>query len=147
MVNGVNVPCAAVSPATCFAPALSDGIGTLLLNQQSARLPFYHDDAYGLTSLNVYGGERCPYLITDQVEEYLISGTNLSGGNTAGTQILPDQGTPNGVYRYGVPIVRGQGLRERRQHPECGAKAALPEPITGYVHTASTLSTDPLWQY
>jgi FtsP/CotA-like multicopper oxidase with cupredoxin domain len=42
-------------------------------NQQSARLMFYHDHAYGITRLNVYAGEASPYLIEDQVEKDLIS--------------------------------------------------------------------------
>ena len=34
-------------------------------NQQSARLMFYHDHAWGITRLNVYAGEAAAYLITD----------------------------------------------------------------------------------
>ncbi|MEI7635242.1 MAG: multicopper oxidase domain-containing protein [bacterium] len=45
-------------------------------NQQSARLMFYHDHAYGITRLNVYSGEAAGYLLTDDVEQALItSGT------------------------------------------------------------------------
>lgn len=42
-------------------------------NQQSARLMFYHDHAYGITRLNVYAGEAAGYLITDSVEQELIA--------------------------------------------------------------------------
>ena len=42
-------------------------------NQQSARLLFYHDHAYGITRLNVYAGEAAGYIIRDQVEQALIS--------------------------------------------------------------------------
>ena len=42
-------------------------------NQQSARLLFYHDHAWGITRLNVYAGEAAPYLITDQTEQKLIA--------------------------------------------------------------------------
>ena len=35
-------------------------------NQQSARLMFYHDHAFGITRLNVYAGEAAGYVITDQ---------------------------------------------------------------------------------
>ncbi len=52
-------------------------------NQQSARLMFYHDHAYGITRLNVYAGEAAGYLETDPVEQGLI---------TQG--ILPDVGIP-----------------------------------------------------
>jgi FtsP/CotA-like multicopper oxidase with cupredoxin domain len=34
-------------------------------NEQSSRLMFYHDHVYGLTRLNVYGGEAAGYLIVD----------------------------------------------------------------------------------
>ena len=63
-------------------------------NQQSARLQFYHDHAYGITRLNVYAGEAAGYLITDQVEADLINGTNNSGVNPGLVQVLPDVGIP-----------------------------------------------------
>jgi FtsP/CotA-like multicopper oxidase with cupredoxin domain len=45
-------------------------------NQQSARLMFYHDHAYGITRLNVFAGEAAGYLIQDSVEAQLVaSGT------------------------------------------------------------------------
>jgi len=42
-------------------------------NQQSARLMFYHDHAYGITRLNVYAGEAAGYIITDPVEQQLVA--------------------------------------------------------------------------
>ncbi len=42
-------------------------------NQQSARLMFYHDHAYGITRLNVYAGEAAGYLVQDPVEQNLVS--------------------------------------------------------------------------
>jgi parallel beta-helix repeat protein len=60
-------------------------------NQQSARLMFYHDHAYGITRLNVYAGEAAGYLLTDSVEQDLIN-----------RGILPDAG---GIYTYGIPLV------------------------------------------
>jgi FtsP/CotA-like multicopper oxidase with cupredoxin domain len=45
-------------------------------NQQSARLLFYHDHAWGITRLNVYAGEAAGYLISDATEQALLnSGT------------------------------------------------------------------------
>jgi FtsP/CotA-like multicopper oxidase with cupredoxin domain len=35
-------------------------------NQQSGRLMFYHDHAYGITRLNVYAGEAAGYLLQDK---------------------------------------------------------------------------------
>lgn len=61
-----------------------DGIQTLYYtNAQSARLMFYHDHSYGITRLNVYAGEAAPYLLTDDIEQDLIS-----------RGILPDLGIP-----------------------------------------------------
>ena len=102
--NGVafpQVPC--IGGTACFAPPGTDGKSTLYYsNQQSSRLMFYHDHAYGITRLNVYAGLAAPYLLTDQVEEDMISGTNVSGAFTAGQKVLPDLG---GVYHYGIPLV------------------------------------------
>ena len=42
-------------------------------NQQSARLMFYHDHAWGITRLNVYAGEAAGYLITDDTEQKLMA--------------------------------------------------------------------------
>jgi FtsP/CotA-like multicopper oxidase with cupredoxin domain len=62
-------------------------------NQQSSRLMFYHDHAYGLTRLNVYAGEAAGYLLTDKEEDSLID-----------RGIIP--GAPAGnVYRYGIPLI------------------------------------------
>ena len=55
-------------------PDPGDGSFTLYwTNQQSARLMFYHDHAYGITRLNVYAGEAAGYLITDATEQNLVS--------------------------------------------------------------------------
>jgi FtsP/CotA-like multicopper oxidase with cupredoxin domain len=57
-------------------------------NEQSARLLFYHDHAYGITRLNVYSGEAAGYLVTDPVEQTLIN-----GGTIPGTSITATAGT------------------------------------------------------
>ena len=55
-------------------PDMDGGIepqGTLTFyytNQQSARLMFYHDHAYGITRLNVYVGQAAGYLLRDDAE-------------------------------------------------------------------------------
>ena len=63
-------------------------------NQQSARLQFYHDHSFGITRLNVYAGEAAGYLLTDQVEQDLINGTDISGVNPGHIKVLPDVGIP-----------------------------------------------------
>ncbi|PXA64683.1 hypothetical protein CVS29_14120 [Arthrobacter psychrochitiniphilus] len=42
-------------------------------NQQSARMMFYHDHAWGITRLNVYAGEEAGYMITDDAEQKLMA--------------------------------------------------------------------------
>jgi PKD repeat protein/FtsP/CotA-like multicopper oxidase with cupredoxin domain len=63
-------------------------------NQHSARLMFYHDHAHGITRLNVYVGEAAGYLVTDQQEQDMISGTNVAGINPTLAHVLPDVGIP-----------------------------------------------------
>ena len=76
-------------------PDPSDGSLTFYYNNhQSARLMWYHDHSYGITRLNVYAGEAAGYLLTDQYEQDMISGTNNTGINPAMVQILPDVGIP-----------------------------------------------------
>ena len=76
-------------------PAPGDGAMTIFYtNAHSARLMFYHDHAVGITRLNVYAGEAAGYLITDQVEQDMIGGTNVSGVNPGNLQVLPDVGIP-----------------------------------------------------
>ena len=54
--------------------AANDGCQTFYYtNQQSARLMFYHDHAWGITRLNVYAGEAAGYLITDPTEKKLVA--------------------------------------------------------------------------
>ncbi len=126
------------------APVPGDGTGTYYYpNQQSARLMFYHDHSYGITRLNVYAGEAAGYLITDQVEEDLIAGTNVSGvfGTGAPLKVLPDQGTPDGVYRYGIPlIIQDKSFvndATTSAHPTFAATNGIPTPLT--------MAVDPLW--
>ena len=54
--------------------AANDGVMTFFYtNQQSARLMFYHDHAWGITRLNVYAGEAAGYMIQDPVEQALVN--------------------------------------------------------------------------
>jgi len=95
-------------------------------NQQSARLLFYHDHAWGITRLNVYVGMAAGWLITDAKEEALID---------AGT--IPDNGSPDGVYRYGIPLI----IQDKTfvDAGDLGAGISIPE---NYVMT-----TDPTWAW
>ena len=87
MVNGTqNTLC--IGGGECFTPALNDGIATLYFtNQQSGRLMWYHDHAYGQTDSNVYAGMAAPYLLVDPAEEIPLAAATAPGtvpvpGNT-----------------------------------------------------------------
>jgi FtsP/CotA-like multicopper oxidase with cupredoxin domain len=139
MISGGTVTC--IGGAKCFTPALNDGIGTnYYTNDQSARLMFYHDHAFGITRLNVYAGMAAPYILTSQAEEDLLTGTNLSGGNPLGKQILPDMG---GNYHWGIPLVIEDKsfVNDATTLPAAGFPAAT----SGYASTSTTMATDPLW--
>ncbi len=81
-------------------PATGPGEMTFFYsNQQSARLMFYHDHAYGITRLNVYAGEAAGYLLTDQFEGALIKGGTATGATGASVTVpaggvVPDIGIP-----------------------------------------------------
>lgn len=57
-------------------------------NQQSARLMFYHDHAWGITRLNVYAGEAAGYLLTDPMEQSLTAATGALAGLGSGTPLI-----------------------------------------------------------
>ena len=60
-------------------------------NNQSARLLWYHDHAYGITRLNAYAGVASAYLITDDAETELVK-----------SNILPGLG---GAFPLGIPLI------------------------------------------
>lgn len=92
-------------------------------NGQSARLMFYHDHAYGITRLNVYAGEAAGYLITDPVEQGLITGGILPG--------------------IGVPLV----IQDKSFVNDAVTSAATSTNLPpGYTPTPLTDTVDPLWK-
>ncbi|MGB8216781.1 MAG: PGF-pre-PGF domain-containing protein, partial [Candidatus Methanoperedens sp.] len=86
-----------------YVPDMDGGtepVGTLTFyytNQQSARLLFYHDHAYGLTRLTVYTGIAAAYLIQDPVEQALVN-----GGTIPGTAMTVSPGT---IPAEQIPLV------------------------------------------
>lgn len=69
-----NVPDMANVSGVPNCSANNDGCMTFYYtNQQSARLLFYHDHAWGITRLGVYVGEAAGYLISDPTEQKLVS--------------------------------------------------------------------------
>ncbi len=70
----------------------SDGEMTFFYtNQQSARLMFYHDHAWGITRLNVYAGEAAPYIIEDATEKALVDGGIIPGPNATIPLVVQDK--------------------------------------------------------
>jgi FtsP/CotA-like multicopper oxidase with cupredoxin domain len=85
----VPVPqCTATQTTNCWPTALPAGLandpgpGSMTFyytNQQSGRLMFYHDHAYGITRLNVYSGEAAGYLLVDPAQEDLLAAATVPG--------------------------------------------------------------------
>ncbi|MBI5486997.1 MAG: fibronectin type III domain-containing protein [Deltaproteobacteria bacterium] len=95
-----TVPAAEVTPfpkgmVTQNVPDMPDpGPGSMTFywtNQQSARLLFYHDHAYGITRLNVYAGEAAGYLVQDPVEQTLVTGGTIGTTTVAPGTVPADQ--------------------------------------------------------
>jgi FtsP/CotA-like multicopper oxidase with cupredoxin domain len=127
-VSFQNVPDMVGAGKSIPAPAAGDGMGTYYYpNQQSARLMFYHDHSYGITRLNVYAGEAAGYIVTDPVEEDLISVK----------KVLPDLG---GVYHYGIPLV----IQDKTFVNDTNTPPG-PRFPRGYTPTPKTINVDPLW--
>ena len=90
----IDAPCA--GQTTCAAAGATNNPGPgsqtfYYTNQQSARLMFYHDHAWGITRLNVYVGEAAGYLITDPVEQALVGGGTVNGRTFAAGTIPATQ--------------------------------------------------------
>ena len=97
-------------------------------NQQSARLLFYHDHAWGITRLNVYAGEAAGYLIKDPVEEAAINGGTVNGQTVSGAGTISD-------YRYGIPLI----IQDKTF-----VNASIGTNGTDSIYT---MTTDPTWAW
>lgn len=95
-VSVQNVPDMKVNPGDANSPAkceaANDGCQTFFYtNQQSARLMFYHDHAWGITRLNVYAGEAAGYLIADDVEKKLVADGTIPGPGATLPLVIQDR--------------------------------------------------------
>jgi len=93
-------------------------------NQQSGRLMFYHDHAYGITRLNVYAGEAAGYLLVDPVER----GLNATIG------VISDSSNPTGYWE--IPLV----IQDKTF-----VWGTAPVPCGATVPGTGTFATDPTW--
>src|SRR5512133_3606046 len=111
-------------------PDPGDGSTTYYFtNQQSARLMFYHDHAWGITRLNVYAGEAAGYVITDQWEKDLIS-----------NGIVPP-------FLDQIPLI----IQDKTFVDATPTTKYIYNPVTGLFDTPITVpkvrETDPLWNW
>ena len=100
-------------------------------NQQSTRLMFYHDHAWGITRLNVYAGEAAGYVITDPKEQDLIDRGIIPGTKSAEA----GGGTSMGGM---IPLVI--------QDKTFVNADVTTHPATGQ-HEMTVRETDPLWNW
>ncbi len=113
----------------------TEPVGTLTFyytNQQSARLMFYHDHAYGLTRLNVYAGEAAGYLVTDPVEQTLVT-----GGTIPGTSVTVPAGT---IPATQIPLI----IQDKTFVPS-QSQLAQQDPTWNSGSTPGTVHTGDLW--
>jgi FtsP/CotA-like multicopper oxidase with cupredoxin domain len=91
-VSVQNVPDMKDAGGATTCDAADDGCQTFFYtNQQSARLMFYHDHAWGITRLNVYAGEAAGYLIADKVEKQLVESGAIPGADATLPLIIQDK--------------------------------------------------------
>jgi FtsP/CotA-like multicopper oxidase with cupredoxin domain len=90
-VSVQNVP-DMTGPTGAGCDTATDGCSTFYYtNQQSARLMFYHDHAWGITRLNVYAGEAAGYTIADETENKLIKSGVIPGPEATLPLIVQDK--------------------------------------------------------
>ena len=90
-------------------------------NQQSGRLMFYHDHAYGLTRLNVYAGVAAGYLLVDPVERALTPNVDDLPLVIQDKTFVPgDIATQDSRWRWGQPgDLWFPHIYEENQDPTC----------------------------
>ncbi len=92
--------------------AKDDGCQTFFYtNQQSARLMFYHDHAWGITRLNVYAGEAAGYLIADATEKKLVADGTIPGAADTLPLIIQDK-----TFVPGRRAAQGRQGRQGQHH-------------------------------
>jgi FtsP/CotA-like multicopper oxidase with cupredoxin domain len=72
-------------------------------NQQSGRLLWFHDHAYGITRLNVYAGEAGAYLLIDPQQESALRTAGVPGTILAGNDGKLDMATAD--LSHLIPLV------------------------------------------
>jgi FtsP/CotA-like multicopper oxidase with cupredoxin domain len=96
-------------------------------NQQSSRLMFYHDHAWGITRLNVYAGGAAGYVIRDAMEQALINGGAVGGRTFLANTI------PGAVAGEEIPLI----IQDK----------TFVNATLGGDATVYTMATDPTWAW
>lgn len=104
--------CGAAGNPKCVnpAPSATDGSETFFwTNEQSGRLMFYHDHAYGITRLNVYSGEAAGYLLVDGKQESALKAATVPGTiltkNESATSLSQVPDLANSDIAHVLPLV------------------------------------------
>ncbi len=132
--NG-NTIASCAGRTTCGVAGAKNDPGTgsqtyFYTNQQSARMLFYHDHAWGITRLNVYVGEAAGYLIKDDVEQMLLDQGLLPGADATIPLVVQDKTfvpERDAACRLGRVMERGE-VGRRRQPVAAARLLARPEP-------------------
>ncbi len=77
-------------------------------NQQSARMMWIHDHAWGITRLNVYAGEATGYLLADDTEKRLIADGVIPGAADTLPLIIQDKTFVPGDEQLKDTVVNGE---------------------------------------
>ena len=114
-------------------------------NQQSARLMFYHDHAWGITRLNVYAGNAAPYIIGDATEDKLIADGLIPGAADTIPLVIQDKTfVPANIHDH-RPHLGHDPLGRRRQPVAAARLHAGAEPERSQRHEpVRTLDVRPL---
>ncbi len=87
-----NVPDMPGTAGAALCAPKDDGCSTYFYtNQQSARMMWVHDHAWGITRLNVYAGEATGYFVTDNTEKSLVDTGTIPGAADTLPLIVQDR--------------------------------------------------------
>jgi FtsP/CotA-like multicopper oxidase with cupredoxin domain len=126
MVPDMPVPAGGAS-----LPGQRDGVQTFYYtNQQSARMLFYHDHAWGITRINVYAGEAAGYIIEDSTEQALVTAGTIPNAASTLPLIIEDKTFVPTTQELAVADPRGTPPSGAARAPVAAARVrAGPEPL------------------
>jgi FtsP/CotA-like multicopper oxidase with cupredoxin domain len=134
--NGTHVTaCAGMTTCPSQPTATNDpGNGSqtyYYTNQQSARMLFYHDHAWGITRLNVYVGMAAGYLITDDKEKALITAGTIPNADFTIPLVIQDKSFVDATGTKGSNTQHVLNTDPTWAWGSNPAKPAATDPVTG----------------